>query len=529
MTDTAHHRAERTPADGIAAARRRAADLTADLAPASGDTKPIAAPWTGEVIHELRHATVQDVDAAESAARDAQAAWSQTTHAHRRAILLRAHDLVVQRRREIVDLLQLETGKARGTAFEELFSAAGVLRNVAVTAARVLAPSRRYGVIPGITTVRVDQVPKGLVSVITPWNFPLALTAMDVVPALAAGNAVLHKIDDQTVLTALAYRRALVDAGLPPELWQVVVGPGAVVGNAVVDAGDHVAFTGSTKTGIGIAERVAPRLKTVSLELGGKNAMIVLDDVDPVVAARQAVAASFSSTGQLCVSIERIYVLEPVAAAFIDALRERTEGLHLGAGLDYVADIGSLTSRSQVEHIDAHVTDALGKGATLVAGGRARPDLGPYFYEPTVLTDVTPDMACFADETFGPLVAVHVVRTVDEAVAAANDSEYGLNAAVLSRSVARARRVAERLDAGSVNLNEGYRATFGAFGAPQGGMKHSGLGRRNGHEGILRYTQARTIGAPSPLVPLPDSGAAAAAFEPILTGALVALKALRLP
>jgi len=529
MTETASPAVARSVSSGIAWARERAVDLGRDLVPAHGDTVTISAPWTLEPLHELRTATVQDVDAAETAARAAQPAWSQTTAAHRRRILFRAHDLLLERRGGIVDLLQLETGKSRGTAFEELFAAAATIRHVAVTASRVLAPQRRPGIIPGVMSVRVDQVPKGLISVITPWNFPLSLTAFDVIPALAAGNAVLQKIDDQTALNVLELRRSLIDAGLPPELWQVVVGPGDTVGNAVVDAGDHVAFTGSTSTGARIAERVAPRLKSVSLELGGKNPMIVLDDVDPAVAAKQAVAACFGSTGQLCVSIERIYVLDEVAAEFLVEFAEATSAIVLGAGLDYTADVGSLTSRAQLDRITEHVRDAAEHGAIVVAGGRARPDLGPLFFEPTILAGVTPDMESFAGETFGPVVAVHVVRTAEEAIAAANDSEYGLNASVLSGSTARAAAVARRIDAGSVNINEGYRATFGALGAPQGGMKRSGLGRRNGPEGILRYTQPRTIAAPSPLVPLPDSGRSAARLEPVLTAALHILKALRLP
>ena len=529
MTETASPAVARSVSAGIAWARGRAADLTRDLVAAHGEAVDIAAPWTGEQLHTLTLATVQDVDAAETAARAAQVAWAATSPAHRRGILFRAHDLVVAQRGEIVDLLQLETGKARGTAFEELFAAAATLRHIAVTASGVLAPKRRPGVIPGVMSVRVDQVPKGLVSVITPWNFPLSLTALDVIPALAAGNAVLQKIDDQTSLSVLAYRRALVDAGLPAALWQLVVGPGDPVGNAVVDAGDHVAFTGSTATGARIAERVAPRLKSVSLELGGKNPMIVLDDVDPHVAAWQAVAACFSSSGQLCVSIERIYVHEDIAAEFLVEFAEATSRVLLGSGLDYTVDVGSLTSQAQLDRITEHVRDAVEKGAIVVAGGRARADLGPLFYEPTILAGVTPDMESFAGETFGPVVAVHVVRSVEEAINAANDSEYGLNASVLSGSVARAAAVARRLDAGSVNINEGYRATFGALGAPQGGMKRSGLGRRNGPEGILRYAQSRTIAAPSPLVPLPDSGRSAAKLEPVLTAALHILKVLRLP
>lgn len=529
MTDTASPRTGPARAASLFRARAVAVALTRDLVPARGETVTVEAPWTGAPLVDVTRATVRDVDAAEAEARAAQSAWATTPFRQRRAILLRAHDSFLARRREVVDLLQWETGKARGTAFEEFFSAASTLRHTAVTAASVLAPRTRGGIVPGLTRARVDLQPKGLVSVVTPWNFPLSLSAMDVIPAIAAGNAVLHKLDERTLLSALLLRRCLVRAGLPAQLWQVVAGAPDPIGNAVVDAGDHVAFTGSTAAGARIAERAAPRIASVSLELGGKNPMIVLDDVDPVRAARQAVNACFASTGQTCVAIERIYVLRPVAGRFLAEFQRVTSTLVIGGRLDYTADIGSLSGAAQLARVDAHVRDAKAKGARVLTGGRARGDLGPYFYEPTILTAVAGEMDCVTEETFGPVVAVHVVDSVEEAIAAANDSDYGLNAAVLCGSTSRGHRVARRLVAGTVNINEGYRTTIGAVGLPQGGMRRSGLGRRNGPEGILRFVQPRAISAPSALLPLPDSGAAAARMESLFVAALVALKTLRLP
>jgi len=510
-------------------ARSIAPELTAGLALAHGDAKSVAAPWTGDTLHDLRHCTVQDVDAAESAARFAQREWSRTSFAERRSILLRAHSLLLERRRELIDLVQVETGKNRASAFEEVFAIAQAMRHTAVTVERVLSPRFRRSSVPGVVRAMVDHEPKGLVSVVTPWNYPVALAAMDVLPALAAGNAVLQKIDDQTVLSLMSLRRMLLDAGLPAALWQVVTGPGDPVGNAVVDAGDHVSFTGSTATGTRIAERLAPRLVSASLELGGKNPMIVLDDLDPDAAAALAFPACFGSAGQLCVSIERIYVLRPVAEAFIAAFAARIRSARIGPGLDYSIDMGSLTNRSQLDRVQAHVGDAITKGATVVAGGNARPELGPYFHEPTLLTGVSPDMNCFAEETFGPVVAIHVVESVEEAIAAANDSQYGLNAAVLTGSVARGRAVARRIEAGSVNINDGYRASFASIGAPMGGWKRSGMGRRNGPEGILRFVESRTIANPTGILPLPVDGESAARMEPVYLAALRVLAALHFP
>lgn len=502
--------------------------LVSDLTSTTGETVPVIAPFTGEVLHDLPTSSAQDVQDAAAAARIAQRSWREAGFAHRRAVLLKAHDLLLERREELLDTLQTESGKTRGQAFEEVFQSASVARYYAVSARSVLRTRSRRAGIPTVVRTRVGYKPKGVIGIITPWNYPIALSIMDVIPALAAGNAVVQKADNQGALSILASRRAFIDAGVPAALWAVVAGDGNTVGNAVVDVADYVAFTGSSATGIRVGERAMSTLTGASLELGGKNPLIVLDDVKPDTAAADAVYSVFSSMGQLCVSIERIYVARAVADEFTAAFASRTQALSQGPALDYTTDVGSLTSAAQLERVQKHVDDAVKKGATVLAGGRARPDLGPFFFEPTVLTGVTDAMECFSHETFGPVVAITVVDSEEEAIAAANASEFGLNASVFSGSLSRARRVADRLDAGSVNINEGYRASFGSIDAPQGGMKQSGLGRRNGPEGILRYVEARTVAEATGILTLPRSGPEWERLTPVMLVLLKALKALRL-
>jgi len=512
---------------GTVVDRSLAAELVRDLSVSGATTTPVYAPFTGELLHELPKGTAQDVEDAAAAARVAQLAWQEAGFAHRRRVLLAAHDLLLERREELLDALQSESGKTRGQAFEEVFSGASVTRYYAVSARRTLSTRRRRSGIPLVISTRLSYKPKGVVGVITPWNYPLSLSLMDVIPALAAGNGVVQKADNQGALTILASRRAFIDAGVPAALWAVITGEGDEVGNAVVDAADYVCFTGSTATGTRVAERAARSLTGVSLELGGKNPLLVLDDVAPAKAAADAVYACFSSMGQLCVSIERIYVQRAVAAEFTEAFVARVNGLVQGPAFDYSTDVGSLTTPAQLERVQEHVKDAVDKGATLLAGGKPRPDLGPLFFEPTVLTDVTAEMACAAGETFGPVVAIHIVDTVDEAVAAANASEYGLNSSIFTGSRRRGRTVALRIETGSVNINEGYRATFGSVDAPMGGMKKSGLGRRNGHEGLLRFVEGRTIAESTGILTLPRTGKEWASLTGVMVVLLKTLKAVR--
>ncbi len=325
--------------------------------------------------------------------------------------------------------------------------------------------------------------PRGVVGQIVPWNYPFELSVGDALPALVAGNAVVMKPDTESCLTALWARDLLIEAGLPADVLQAVIGVGPVIGPEVVKHGDYVSFTGSTRTGREVATVAADRLVGVSLELGGKNAMLVLEDADIEKAAAGAVRACFSSAGQLCVSIERLYVHESVADAFLDRFAARTRAMRLGSALAYGADMGSLVSGHQLETVKRHVEDAVDKGARIVAGGVARPDIGPYFYEPTVLEGVTDAMTLCCEETFGPVVSVYRFKTLDEVVDRANATSYGLNSSVWTGNARLGRETAARLRTGTVNINEGYASAYGSVQSPMGGMKDSGLGRRHGSEG----------------------------------------------
>lgn len=467
----------------------------AGLVAASGDAREVTttAPYTGEVLATLPVSEPADVEAAFERARTAQARWADTPVRERCEIMLRLHDLVLDRQAEILDLMQAENGKTRRDAFLEVSDIAITSRYYARTAPGLLAPKRRRGAIPVLTHTTELRHPKGVVTVISPWNYPLSMAASDAIPALLAGNAVVQKPDTQTALSALWALDLARQAGLPADVWQMVVGRGRDIGATLVDNADYVMFTGSTASGRSIARDAGERLIGASLELGGKNAMVVLDDADVTRTAKGAIAACFPSAGQLCVSMERLYVTDGVADRFIDEFVDRTSALKLGAAYDFSVDVGSLTTPSQLTTVSEHVDDAVEKGATVLAGGKARPDIGPLFYEPTILTDVTPDMTLYAQETFGPVVSVYRVADAEEAVERANDSEYGLNATVWTRDGRKGREVASRLHAGTVNVNDAFAAAWGSIDAPMGGVGDSGLGRRHAAEGLLKYTEPQNV------------------------------------
>ncbi|WP_330451714.1 MULTISPECIES: succinic semialdehyde dehydrogenase [unclassified Streptomyces] len=485
-----------------------------------------SAPYTGVPLADLPVSTPADVEDAFARARTAQKTWAATPVAERGKILLRYHDLVLARQEEVLDLMQAENGKTRRDAFLEVVDIGIVSRYYARNAAKYLAPKRRRGAFPLLTHTTEVRHPKGVVAVVSPWNYPLSMAASDTLAALAAGNAVVQKPDTQTALTALWSMELMYEAGLPEGVWQMVIGRGSSIGGALMDNADYMMFTGSTATGRQIASDAGRRLIGASLELGGKNPMIVLDDADIEKAAAGAVAACFPSAGQLCVSVERLYVADSVRDRFLDAFLARTRKLVIGAAYDYGVDVGSLTTPAQLKTVTEHVDDAVAKGATVLAGGRARPDLGPLFYEPTVLTDVTPDMTLHSHETFGPVVSVYTYRDVDDAVEQANATAYGLNASVWSRDGRRGRAVAARVHAGTVNVNEAFAAAWGSVDAPMGGMGDSGLGRRHGAEGILKYTEPQTIAHQRVQGFTPPSRISPETWAALLTGGLKALKAL---
>jgi succinate-semialdehyde dehydrogenase/glutarate-semialdehyde dehydrogenase len=467
--------------------------LVARVPGSSGATWELTEVYTGEPLVELPQSTPADIEQAYATARAAQLAWAATPVRERLAVFKRAHTVFVDNAHTTTDLIQVESGKNRRMAIEETCDPPMVMSHYLKRAAKLLAPVRRGGPVPFLTDSTEIRQPKGVVGVIAPWNFPFATGISDAIPALMAGNAVVLKPDNKTALSPLYGVRMLEEAGLPEGLFQVVCGEGPDVGPTLVDNADYVMFTGSTATGRVIGERAGRNLIGCCLELGGKNPMIVLEDADMAETVRGAVFGAFGNTGQICMHIERIYLPESRYDEFRDAFVAAAEALDVRAAYDFGPEMGSLVSVDHMHRVKSHVDDAVAKGATVLCGGRPRPDLGPAFFAPTVLEGVTKDMLCGVTETFGPVVALHRYRTVDEAVALANDTDYGLNASVWGTDIAAARAVAARIESGNVNINDILATAFAAKGTPSGGVKNSGVGSRHGDQGLLKYTDVKNV------------------------------------
>lgn len=453
----------------------------------SGAQRTALMPFTGEELFSFPTTTPEDVAAAVTTAR------AGVGQGNRGRILLKLHDLIRKHEELILDLIQAENGKSRSHAYDEVMDLYNCARFYGVNIRKAFGSARHPGALPVLTKTRTQHYPLGVVGLISPWNYPLSLGVGDVLAALSAGNSVVHKPDSQTTLTAILVRRLAIEAGLPEAAWQLVPGNGAEVGDALVPLVDGLSFTGSTKVGKSIAAQAAGRLIPTMLELGGKNPMLVLDDAPLEPTARGAVRTAFSSSGQLCMSAERAYVHESIFEEFLAELKNALEEHVLGAAFSDAATIGSLTSQRQLDTVVAHVEDAVSKGATVLYGGQARPDLGPFFYEPTVLTGVNPEMDLYATETFGPVLAVYPISSDAEAIQLANDTTYGLSASVWSGNSRRAWKVASQLEAGMVNINEGFAAAYGSIAAPGGGVKESGLNHRHGITGMRLWANERTV------------------------------------
>jgi succinate-semialdehyde dehydrogenase/glutarate-semialdehyde dehydrogenase len=481
------------PTPHISAALLRSLESRAVRSSAPRDTIEVIAPFDLSVIGVVPQATEEDVIAAAATARAAQPAWERIGARRRAEILLRFHDILLSHVDQVTDLIQLEGGKARMDAWKEVVDTIGVTRYVANVTPGLTRRRRHQGAMPLFTKTYEFRHARGLAGFISPWNYPFMLALSDAVAALATGNAVLIKPDEKTPFSPLLGATLLEEAGVPPDVVQVLTGAGAPIGQAIVDSVDFVMFTGSTEVGRAIAEMAGRRLIECSMELGGKNAAIVLPDADLDRTVRELAAGSYANGGQTCVSMERVYVHESVRDEFTRKFVEHSASVPATTAFDFSSELSSLIDQTQLERVHAHVEDAVARGATLLTGGKPRPDIGPLFYAATVLTDVTKDMSLCRSETFGPVTAIYGYTDLADAIEQANDSDFGLHFSVWGRDTNRAIDIATRLQAGSVTINDGLVATWGSHEAPMGGMKDSGMGRRHGVEGILKFTEPQAV------------------------------------
>jgi acyl-CoA reductase-like NAD-dependent aldehyde dehydrogenase len=456
---------------------------------------PIAVdnPATGAVVGHVADASVQEVAQAAARARQAQPGWAGLSARSRAEFFTRGRQWLLTHRQEVIDSIVAENGKTEEDAIVEVVYCVSAFAYWAKRARRHLADTKIRSLSPFVLgrSMYTRRVPLGVVGVIGPWNNPLINSFGDAIPALAAGNAVVLKPSEYTPLTALLMEKMTRECGWPKDVFQVVTGAGAT-GQALVDAADFVMFTGSTRTGRAVAARAGERLVPCSLELGGKDALIVLADASLERAVNVTLHGALCNGGQMCTSVERVYVEEPVYDAFVARLRKRFEEVTSAApaGLGST-DVGAMTFPPQMAIVEDHVKDAVSRGARVLVGGHAGPGPGRFF-EPTLLVDVDHTMACMREETFGPTLPVMKVAGAEEAVRLVNDSSYGLQASLITSNMKRARHLVERLEAGCVTVNDAQ-TNYMAFGLPMGGWKESGLGVRHGAEGIRKYTRLQAV------------------------------------
>ena len=467
--------------------------LVARVPSTAGGTWKLTEVYTGEVLVELPQSTPADIEQAFVTARAAQREWAARPLPERLAVFKRAHTLFIDNAERTTDLIQVESGKNRRMAIEETCDPVMVMSHYLKRAPKLLAPKKRGGPVPLVSTSTEIRQPKGVVGIIAPWNFPFATGISDSISALMAGNAIVLKPDNKTALSPLYGIQMLEEAGLPKGLFQVVCGEGPDIGPTLIDNANYVMFTGSTATGRVIGERAGRNLIGCCLELGGKNPMIVLEDANFDEVVPGAIFGAFGNTGQICMHIERMYLPASRYEEFKSRFVAATEALKVGASYDFGMDVGSLVSPDHKDRVQSHVDDAVAKGATVVTGGKARPDLGPAFFEPTILEGTTQEMLAGHTETFGPVVSLYSYDSVDEAVALANDTDYGLNASVWGGDLNNACQVGQRIESGNVNVNDILATAFASKGTPSGGVKQSGVGARHGDQGLLKYTDVQNL------------------------------------
>jgi acyl-CoA reductase-like NAD-dependent aldehyde dehydrogenase len=448
-------------------------------------------PATLEAAGEFAASTPEDVRAAIEVARKAQRDWRELGVPERSRFMKRAVGVLLEKQEEFAAVITRETGKPEAEVISaDLLMACDVMSFYAKRAGRVLADRSVPLHLLKTKKLKIAYRPLGVIGIITPWNVPFLLSLNPTVQALMAGNAVILKPSEVTPYSGQLVEALLREAGVPEGVFQCLLGDGET-GAALVEAGvDKVSFTGSVATGRKVAEACARRLIPCTLELGGKDPMIVCADADLERAAAGAVYGAFANAGQICISTERVYVVEEVADEFVRKVVEKTGQLRQGAG--GVTDVGPMIEESQLDKVEAHVADAVANGAQVLAGGRRNPDHAGLFFEPTVLVDVTHDMAVMRDETFGPVLPIMRVRDEEEALRCANDTRYGLSANVWTRDKRKGAALGKRIESGSVVVND-CMLTYGTAEAPFGGCRESGIGQVNGEVGLRSYCHAQSI------------------------------------
>jgi len=461
---------------------------------AAGAEIAVENPATGEIIAHVPDLSADQIADMARAGRAAQPGWQALGYDARARVMRQVRTWIMDNADRVVATIVSETGKTYEDAYiGELLYAGGALGFWAKHAEDFLADERVHA---STLAVRGKKLitryePLGLIGVIGPWNYPLTNSFGDCIPALMAGNSVILKPSEVTPLTSLLLDEGLAESGLPAGVFQVATGRGAT-GSALVDEVDMIMFTGSTATGKKVMERAAQTLTPVSLELGGKDPMIVLADADLERAANAAVYWSMFNGGQSCISIERVYVEEPAYDEFVSKVVEKVGKLRQGPSSGpATADVGSMTFSKQLSIVEDHVRDALAKGARALTGGKRAAGAG-LFYEPTVLVDVDHSMKAMTEETFGPMLPIMKVADVEQALSLANDSPYGLGASVFSRDIKRGQAIARRLQAGAVCVNDAM-LNYAAVELPMGGWKASGMGTRHGAAGIRKYTKQQSL------------------------------------
>jgi len=452
-------------------------------------------PATGEVLREFECATEAQVHAAVARARAAQPAWNEFGVRRRVAVLGEFQRLLHGKKSQVAALITREAGKPLVEALlTEVLVVLDTTRFCVENAFDFLRerPVPHGNLAMKTKTGRILREPQGVIGIISPWNYPFSIPATESLSALVTGNAVLLKPSELTSLNALELASLLHEAGVPRDVFQVIVGDGTA-GSALLNTEiDKLVFTGSVATGKRIAQAAAARLLPVVLELGGKDPMLVLDDADVDVASSGAVWGAFANCGQACLSVERCYVHRSLYDAFLEACARKTKQLRVGNGIDPQTEIGPLIHEQQLRNVEAHVEYARAQGARVLTGGARLPELGPNFYSPTVLADVTHEMHIMREETFGPVLPVMPFDTDDEAIRLANDSDYGLAASIWTRDRARGESLARHIQAGTVMVND-VMACFGISEAPHGGVKASGLGRTHGRFGLEEMMRIKHV------------------------------------